>query len=116
MHYKTSTTTLTRQLQYAGTKRGKLKRTPTHRFLDSEEAVTHPAASRAVAADVGEALLVVAIGSTEGDLLDRLVDDQALLQTSTCYKCASEVRWQLGLSAQLTFVISSTTRKASPLT
>ena len=40
--------------------------------------MAHPASRRAVSTDVREALLVVAVGSAEGNLLNRLVDNQAL--------------------------------------
>ena len=52
--------------------------TNTYGLLDGEEAVTHPAACRAVAADVSEAFLVVAVRSAERYLLYGLVNDQTL--------------------------------------
>ena len=52
--------------------------TNTYGLLDCEEAVTHPAACRAVAADVSEAFLVVAVRSAERYLLYGLVNDQTL--------------------------------------
>ena len=40
--------------------------------------MTHPAARRAIAANVRKALLVVAIGRAERHFLDRLVNDETL--------------------------------------
>lgn len=45
------------------------------RVLAGVEAMTHPASRRTITADVREAALVTAIGSTEGNLLDGLVHD-----------------------------------------
>lgn len=47
-------------------------------FPEGQEAVAHPAAGCAVAADVAEAALVVAVGSAEGYFFYRLVHYQAL--------------------------------------
>lgn len=46
-------------------------------LAEREEPVAHPPTGRAVAADVAEAPLVVAVGRAEGDLLDGLVYDEA---------------------------------------
>ena len=41
------------------------KGTNTYCFLDSEKTMAHPASGRAVSTDVGEALLMITIGSAE---------------------------------------------------
>lgn len=51
---------------------------PSHRVLQSHEAVAHPASGRTVPADVGEGFVVVTVRSAEGHLLDGLVHDEVL--------------------------------------
>ena len=58
----------------------------THRLLESEEAVADPAARRAIATDVREALLVVPVRGAERHLLDRLVDNQILKTPANTYR------------------------------
>lgn len=50
---------------------------PLSRVLARQEAMAHPAPSGSVPADVAEAAFVVAIRSTEADLLDGLVYNEA---------------------------------------
>lgn len=50
----------------------------THRVLERQETVADPAAGGAIAADVGESLVQVAVRGTKGDLFDGLVYQQVL--------------------------------------
>ena len=58
--------------------RNKRRKRSSYRLSDGHEPVAHPSPRRPVPADVGESALKVAIGGAEGDLLDGLVDDEAL--------------------------------------
>lgn len=50
----------------------------TYSFLDGQKAMAHPSTSSSVSAYIRESFLVVAVGSTKRNLLDRLVHDQTL--------------------------------------
>lgn len=52
--------------------------TNTYGFLQSEEAMAHPAPSCAVTADVSETFLMVSVGGTKGYFLNGLVNNKSL--------------------------------------
>jgi hypothetical protein len=58
--------------------------THPHRVLQGHEAVADPAACGAVTADVGESLVIIAVGRTEGHLLNGLVYYE-VLKTKTLH-------------------------------
>lgn len=62
-----------------------------HRVLQRHEAVAHPPSGRPVPADVGEGLVIVTVGGTEGHLLYGLVHDEVLGDQQQRHEWSSKV-------------------------